>query len=56
MRKVIGNGGLGGLGRNRIDLLLKRYCNVICFDKVTYSSNFYNVKEYKKNKNYSYKV
>ena len=54
MRKVIVTGGLGFIGSNLIELLLKRKYKVICIDKVTYSSNFYNVKEYKKNKNYSF--
>ena len=54
MRNVIVTGGLGFIGSNLIELLLKRKYKVICIDKVTYSSNFYNVKEYKKNKNYSF--
>tara|TARA_Y100001958_G_scaffold148522_1_gene130271 strand:- start:402 stop:1424 length:1023 start_codon:yes stop_codon:yes gene_type:complete len=54
MKKVIVTGGLGFIGSNLIELLLKRKYKVICIDKVTYSSNFYNVKEYKKDKNYSF--
>ena len=57
MRKVIVTGGLGFIGSNLIELLLKRKYKVICIDKVTYSSNFYNVKEYEKNKKlFFYKV
>ena len=43
MRKVIVTGGLGFIGSNLINLLLKRNFFVINLDKVTYSSNFYNV-------------
>jgi len=54
MRKIIVTGGLGFIGSNLIDLLLKKNFFVINIDKVTYSSNFYNVKEFKKNKNYRF--
>ena len=54
MKKIIVTGGLGFIGSNLIDLLLKRNFNVINLDKVTYSSNFYNVKEFQKSKNYSF--
>ena len=52
MRKIIVTGGLGFIGSNLIELLLERKFNVINVDKVTYSSNFYNTKNYIKNKNY----
>ena len=48
-RNIIVTGGLGFIGSNLIDLLLKKNYFVINLDKVTYSSNFYNVKSYKKN-------
>ena len=54
MRKVIVTGGLGFIGSNLIELLLEKKYKVINIDKNTYSSNFYNVKEFKKNKNYSF--
>ena len=54
MKKVIVTGGLGFIGSNLIELLLKKKYKVINIDKNTYSSNFYNVKEFKKNKNYSF--
>ena len=54
MKKVIVTGGLGFIGSNLIELLLKKNYKVINIDKNTYSSNFYNVKEFKKNKNYSF--
>ena len=54
MKKVIVTGGLGFIGSNLIELLLKKKYKVINIDKNTYSSNFYNVKEFKKNKNYKY--
>ena len=51
MKKVIVTGGLGFIGSNLIDLLLKKKFNVLNIDKITYSSNFYNTKEYKNSKN-----
>ena len=54
MRKVIVTGGLGFIGSNLINLLLKRNFFVINLDKVTYSSNFYNVRNFKKNKKYKF--
>ena len=54
MKNVIVTGGLGFIGSNLIELLLKKKYSVINVDKNTYSSNFYNVKEFKKNKNYRY--
>ncbi len=54
MRKIIVTGGLGFIGSNLIELLLERKFNVINVDKVTYSSNFYNTKNYIKNKNYKF--
>ena len=54
MQKVIVTGGLGFIGSNLIDLLLKKNFNVINLDKVSYSSNFYNVKDFKKNKRYKF--
>ena len=54
MHKIIVTGGLGFIGSNLIELLLKKNFYVINVDKVTYSSNFYNTKEFKKNKNYKF--
>ena len=54
MKKIIVTGGLGFIGSNLIDLLIKRNFNVLNLDKVTYSSNFYNVKEFSKSKKYKF--
>ncbi len=54
MKKVIVTGGLGFIGSNLIKILLKKKYSVINVDKVTYSSNFYNVKEFSRNKNYKF--
>jgi dTDP-glucose 4,6-dehydratase len=54
MKKIIVTGGLGFIGSNLIKLLLKKKYHVINIDKVTYSSNFYNTKEFKKNKKYKF--
>ena len=54
MKNIIVTGGLGFIGSNLIDLLIKRNYFVINIDKVTYSSNFYNVKEFVKSKKYKF--
>ena len=54
MKKIIVTGGLGFIGSNLIELLLKKNFYVINVDKVSYSSNFYNTKEYKHSKNYKF--
>ena len=54
MKKVIVTGGLGFIGSNLIELLLKKNYSVLNVDKATYSSNFYNVKEFKNSKKYKF--
>ena len=54
MKKIIVTGGLGFIGSNLIDLLLKKKYFVINIDKVTYSSNFYNTQEFTKNNKYKF--
>ena len=54
MKKVIVTGGLGFIGSNLIKLLLKKNYYVINIDKVTYSSNKYNTKEFLSDKNYKF--
>ena len=55
MEKFIVTGGLGFIGSNLIELLLSKKCKVLNIDKVSYASNFYNIKNFKKNRNYSFK-
>jgi len=54
MKKIIVTGGLGFIGSNLIDLLLKKNYKVLNIDKITYSSNFYNTKEFSKSRNYKF--
>ena len=53
MQKIIVTGGLGFIGSNLIKLLLKKNYYVINIDKISYSSNFYNLKDFPK-KNYKF--
>ncbi len=54
MKNILVTGGLGFIGSNLIDLLLKKNFRVINIDKISYSSNFYNTKEFKKSKKYKF--
>tara|TARA_B110000483_G_scaffold229866_1_gene294402 strand:- start:2066 stop:3085 length:1020 start_codon:yes stop_codon:yes gene_type:complete len=54
MIRIIVTGGLGFIGSNLIDLLLKKKFNVLNIDKKTYSSNIYNTKSFEKNSNYNF--
>tara|TARA_Y100000590_G_scaffold338170_1_gene385349 strand:- start:3532 stop:4542 length:1011 start_codon:yes stop_codon:yes gene_type:complete len=53
-KNVIVTGGLGFIGSNLIDLLLKKNFRVINLDKISYASSFYNTQEFKNNKNYKF--
>ena len=54
MKKIIVTGGLGFIGSNLIELLLNKSYFVINLDKVSYSSNFYNTKEFIRSKKYKF--
>mgnify|MGYP001222418989 CR=1 FL=1 len=54
MNKIIVTGGLGFIGSNLINLLISENYYVINVDKISYSSNFYNTKEFKNSKNYKF--
>mgnify|MGYP006102036961 FL=1 len=54
MRKIIVTGGLGFIGSNLIELLINKKFEVINLDKVTYSSNFYNTKDFTKSSKYKF--
>ena len=54
MKKIIVTGGLGFIGSNLIKILIKQNYNVLNLDKISYASNFYNVREVNKHKNYKF--
>ena len=49
-KKAIVTGGLGFIGSNLIELLIKKNFFVINIDKINYASNIYNLKNVKKKK------
>ncbi len=54
MAKFLVTGGLGFIGSNLVEYLINSGHKVINVDKVSYSSNFYNIKSIKDNKNYKF--
>ena len=54
MQKILVTGGLGFIGSNLIEYLIKKKYFIINIDKITYSSNFYNINEFKNSKNYKF--
>jgi dTDP-glucose 4,6-dehydratase len=54
MRNIIVTGGLGFIGSNLINLLIQKNFKVINLDKISYSSNFYNTKDYNKSSKYQF--
>ena len=53
-KNIIVTGGLGFIGSNLIDLLISKKYSVINLDKISYSSNFYNLKKYKNHTKYRF--
>jgi dTDP-glucose 4,6-dehydratase len=53
-KKAIVTGGLGFIGSNLINLLLKKNFFVINIDKMNYASNVYNLKNIKRKNNYKF--
>ena len=45
---------IGFIGSNLIEILLSKKFKVLNIDKISYASNFYNVKDFVKNKNYNF--
>ena len=54
MQKIIVTGGLGFIGSNLIRMLLNKNYYVINIDKVSYASNFYNLREVSRSQNYKF--
>ena len=54
MSKILVTGGLGFIGSNLINLLLKKNYTVLNVDKISYASNFYNTKEFKNHTKYKF--
>ncbi len=54
MKKALVTGGLGFIGSNLVEILISKNFYVINVDKCSYSSNFYNVKNFSKSKNYKF--
>ena len=52
MKKIIITGGCGFIGSNLIEYLLEKNCFIINIDKLSYSSNKYNLRNISLNKNY----
>ena len=54
MRNIIITGGLGFIGSNLSDFLLKKKYKVLNIDKGNYASNLYNIKKFRNHKNYKF--
>ncbi len=54
MSKFIVTGGLGFIGSNLVEYLINLNHKVINIDKANYSSNYFNVKNFKDSKNYKF--
>ena len=54
MRNIIITGGLGFIGSNLSDFLLKKKYKVLNIDKANYASNLYNIKKFRNHKNYKF--
>ena len=53
-KNIIITGGLGFIGSNLIETLIKKKYFVINIDKVNYASNYYNTRKFHKLSNYKF--
>ena len=54
MQKIIVTGGLGFRGSNLVRMLVNKKYFVIKIDKISYASNFYNLRDISNNNNYKF--
>ena len=54
MQKIIVTGGLGFIGSNLVRMLVNKKYFVINIDKISYASNFYNLRDISNNNNYKF--
>ena len=53
-KNIIITGGLGFIGSNLVEFLLEKNFSIINIDKISYSSNFYNTRNFKRNERYKF--
>ena len=53
-KNIFVTGGLGFIGSNLVEFLLEKNFSIINIDKISYSSNFYNTRNFKRNERYKF--